>query len=77
MPQPTSVAQFQQDLLYFFFLSLCLHLSRGDSTKSVTAISGSIIIIMINDYEYYSVVSIHLSRSVHQDKNKDYAGTCH
>lgn len=39
--------------------------------KSVIAIFDSIIIIMINDYEYCSIVSIYLSRRVHQDKNKD------
>lgn len=39
--------------------------------KSVIAIFDSIIINMINDYEYYSIVSIHLSHRVHQDKNKD------
>lgn len=27
---------------------------------------------MINDYEYYSILSIHLSHRVHQDKNKDF-----
>lgn len=41
--------------------------------KSVIAIFDSIIIIMINDYEYYSIVSIRLSHCVRQDKNK----VCH
>lgn len=39
--------------------------------KSVIAIFDSIIIIMINDYEYYSIVAIHLSHRVRQGKNKD------
>lgn len=40
--------------------------------KSVIAIFDTIIITMINDYEYYSILSIHLSHRVHQDKNKDF-----
>lgn len=45
------------------FVSLWLY-------KSVIAIFDSIIIIMINDYEYHSTVSIRLCLHIHQDKNK-------
>lgn len=58
--------------LTVFLLSLIMSsFVSGWLYKSVIAIFDSIIIIMINDYEYYSFVSIHLSPCVHQDKNKD------
>lgn len=73
-PQLTSVAHFKQDLLYFFFFWFFIMSSLISwwLYKSVIAIFDTIVIIMINDYEYYSIVSIHLIPRVHQDKNKDF-----
>lgn len=63
--QLTNVAQVQKEsLIMSSFIWWWLY-------KSVIAIFDTIIIIMINDYEYYSIVSVHLSHRVQQDKNKD------
>jgi len=58
----TSVGLSQQDRLNFCRLSLRLHSSHGDCTKSVIAIFDSIVITVINDYEYSFVVPIRLSQ---------------
>ena len=60
---PTGLTVFLLFLIMSSFVSWWLY-------KSVIAIVDSIIIIMSNDYEYYSTVSVHLSHCVHQDKNK-------
>jgi len=66
---PTGLTVFLLFLIKSSFVSRWLY-------KSVIAIFDSIIIIVINDYEYYSTMSIHLSHCVHQDKNKDSECEC-
>lgn len=67
--------QFLTELLpYFWFPSLLSSSVSRWLCKSFTAIFDRIIIIVINDYEYYCAMSIHLSHHAHQDKNKIWDG---